>query len=115
MLTPKEIRVLSVLRNTVERRESGATVATRGESPTNGFMVGGVAPELVMTNGTRDLPSWVARNSGEYFGIWRDDATGKYHADISEHYADRETAIEIARQRGEIAIWDLANGTEIRV
>ena len=50
---------------------------------------------------------------GETFGIWRED--GVTYADFSEHVSDFNDALNLARERGEIAIWDWEAGEAINV
>lgn len=116
MLTALQSRVLRELRSTVDRGRDGTTVSVTGDVPTTGFMVGGGnnTPELV-TNDTRELSAWVAENSGSYFGAWKNTDTDTYHFDVSEHYDSLDSAMLVARFRGELAIYDIANGTEIPV
>jgi len=49
------------------------------------------------------------------FGVWTDTESGKVYVDFVEHVIGREDAIKRAREREEIAIWDLFNEREIRV
>ena len=37
-----------------------------------------------------------------------------YYFDVSQRVANLDYALELARDRGEIAIWDVANGREVR-
>jgi hypothetical protein len=39
-------------------------------------------------------------------GVWTDDA-GFTNIDPADHYSDYDTAIRIAKERGELFIWDL--------
>jgi len=112
MLTQLQSRVLRELRSTVDKGRDGTTVSVTGDVPTTGYMVGGAVPELV-TNDTRELSAWVAENSGHYFGSWRNGDV--YHFDVSEHYDSEDSALLVARARGELAIWSLAESREIPV
>ncbi|WP_148311580.1 hypothetical protein [Amycolatopsis japonica] len=51
---------------------------------------------------------------GKVFGAWRDSETGITHLDVSTVVADSDKALTLAREHGEIAVWDYANGAEIR-
>ena len=103
----------------------GCSVDNLGQAPVYGFMVG--VPEYSQKFAGE---SWVDRAAaahrfiaahvaewrrGAYFGIWVDAADATMYLDVSERFYDRETALSAARQRGEIAIWDVANSREIRV
>lgn len=48
-------------------------------------------------------------------GSWIDTETGTVWIDASEHYTDRTEAMRVAAERGELAIWDIANAEEIRL
>ena len=88
----------------------------------NGYMVSLSGYELrVDDNGhgwaiiTAVLPVYqeIAENRLAYIGLWKDN--DKIYLDISTHVIDRDEAIEFARVNGQIAIWDVENGKEIRV
>ena len=51
---------------------------------------------------------------GELVGVWVDD-TGKVWVDRVWHYPELEEALEVARINNQLAIWDNANGKEIRL
>lgn len=48
-------------------------------------------------------------------GSWTDPATGDLHLDVCTIFDDLHPAMNAARQRNELAIWDLENHTEIAV
>lgn len=48
-------------------------------------------------------------------GVWKDSETGFYYVDLVEHISDRASALQLATERGEIAIWDLRERKEVRV
>jgi len=50
-----------------------------------------------------------------YFGSWLDMKTFKVYIDVSVCIYDRQTALNLARSRNEIAIWDVRNNCEIRL
>jgi hypothetical protein len=56
-----------------------------------------------------DIPT-----EGTLFGRWTDE-DGTVYWDEVEVFADETEALLMAANRGELAIWDLANETEIRV
>lgn len=77
----------------------GGTISTAGlPLPTSGYWVGG-AP-IGSTN---------------WLGYWRDSETGLYHLDGVDHFNTLGWATLKGRDRKEIAIWDIANGREIRL
>lgn len=106
--------------------------ATGAPVPDSGFMVGGFAKSLIfdaslITDGEHDevvwrmVFRWVADNYGVatmrsmFLGGWIDVEEGAAYIDMSQHYSDKDAAIEVAQFHEEIAIWDLAAGEEIRV
>ena len=50
-----------------------------------------------------------------FIGYWKDSETGKEYWDCVQVVPTLETAIELGTARNEIAIWDFANGAEIRL
>lgn len=48
-------------------------------------------------------------------GGWLDEETGTYYVDISQHFQDRDEALEFAASLGEKAIWDVVNRKDIKV
>lgn len=66
--------------------------------PTDGYWVGGA--EFGTTN---------------YLGWWRDSETGLVHLDGVNHFNTLAWAEKVGRDRGEIAIYDIANAREIRL
>lgn len=117
MLTQLQSRVLRELRSTVDKGRDGTTVSVTGDVPTTGYMTGGAVRELIMSpdDDASALSEWVAENSGSYFGCWKNSDTGNYHFDVSEHYDAEDSALLVARARGELAIWSLAESREIPV
>lgn len=108
--------------------DGGWTLALNGEDvPTVGYVVGGdpALPERVLS-GWDDVPglatltvvdSYMARASvlgRSYTGGWvRDD--GALVLDTPTILADRQEALSLARERGEEAIYSLADGETIYV
>jgi len=54
-------------------------------------------------------------NAGTAFGAWHDSATGLDYVEPVEVLSCRLAATQVARVRGELAIFDLANNAEIRL
>lgn len=101
-----------------------------GASPTSGFQVGvsgrtlkvnGQIPTLdqlsAMSEGelTDHFDQWLEQNADAFdnqnmhIGAWHEPGTQRIHFDLSEHVADRATAVRLGRQRNQVAIWDNAN------
>lgn len=109
-----------ILADMVKAGEDG-TVDARGHGlPTEGYYVGGSTPSLVYPNvadvDRGEIAYWIGTNeASRYYGVWVDSDTGKVYFDASTFMNYEQYAIPLAAARGEIAIWDIANGQEIRV
>lgn len=100
----------------------GGTFTTDGQpvQPTAGYAVAvqsipyggaltsrnGIVDALGRANGNGHVP---------YIGSWVDGETGKVYLDRVVILPDRESALTLAAAFGELAIWDFATGTEVRV
>lgn len=97
------------------------TVSTHGEPlPESGYYVGGKSPSLIFESAELvdrgEVGWWLGTNRAcDYYGVWADQSTGKIYLDGVSHVNNHDLAIAIAELRGEIAIWDIASGGEIRV
>lgn len=120
--------VTALVRDTLA--SGGATVPLNGGTvPADGYMVGGVAPPLLLDSRTvtggrlraavdeRLTDQWSVASDipSMYLGSWTDADTGRLYVEISEHIATLADAEEIGRQRGELAVWDLGGSREIRL
>lgn len=107
-------------------RNGGATVSLVDGSVathTTGFYVGGAVPtERFNTPG--DLSDYATavtnimrQTSIGYIGSWRDgdNRYGTVYIDAVDWVEDFETAHRLAEKRGELAIWEIAGGTEYRL
>jgi hypothetical protein len=102
----------------------GYSVNAWGNLPTDGYMVGGVVPSLILAPEAAKYSrtdAWIDEHwtklkaSGDVFaGIWTDTETGLVYVDLSERYDDLYTALAVATARGELAIWDVASSKEVR-
>ena len=110
------------------RRLGGYTIGldTHGMpcTPMCGYMVGipgphaktqTHAPNFLHLVDQREAISRLAEKHAHklYAGAWRDGDT--WYLDISECVPSESEALKLASSRGELAIWDVANQTEIRV
>jgi hypothetical protein len=50
-----------------------------------------------------------------FIGYWRDSNTGIHYLDLSVHIEDNTTAVKMAREYNQKAIWDIANMDTIYV
>lgn len=62
-----------------------------------------------------ELAWWIGNNEASFYGVWADEETGKIYFDGSSWVFDLHSALAVGKARNEIAIWDIANGEEIRV
>lgn len=91
----------------------GATLDQRGDVLTyrDGYQVGagGIAAATITRD---DVAAFMAGlGDGMAVGLWRHD--GVTYLDASEWYPDKATALAVARERGELAVWDWAAGREV--
>lgn len=57
----------------------------------------------------------ILQQAGSLLGGWRDPETGIAHLDVSKICGNRDYAMALAREFGELAIWDFAAGESVRV
>lgn len=62
-----------------------------------------------------ELTSLSDVQNGELVGVWTDTKTGKVFLDRVKHFSELTTALFIAKQFNQLAIWDNRNAQEIRV
>lgn len=117
---------LLVLAATIEVKGGITLDIMTGVQPVAGFAVAVEhSPEFRFVSlGTEDTAVTVLRFIADnwarlslpriHLGAWT-DSTGEIVLDLSEVLADRASALEIAAKRGELAIWDIAGGCEIRL
>jgi hypothetical protein len=82
---------------------------------TGGYIVGGKYPTLVNPVTYGQVDNWLKSNPSEFYGSWLDMETGLLHIDAVDIVEDRYAAYGLAAERRELAIWDVANGREIRL
>lgn len=106
-------------------RDNGGTFTLDGKAVIHerGYLVGGIVPSTVIpVVGTATLADalagFVRLHSDKlayreycYLGTWIHE--GRIHIDVSEWFGDRNHALYLARERGELAIWDCQHGNEI--
>lgn len=104
--------------------DGGVTLSLRGEeAPTTGYGVAVAGLGLHVEAGTplrTAVSDFISGRSsglmlaGRFLGAWVDEADGSTYLDVTRVIADLDTALDLARATGEIAVWDFANGVEIR-
>lgn len=89
------------------KKDKGCSVNDKLENPTRGYMVG------VKNFSTLKEMLKVKLEHNEYYGTWKDTKTGITYYDISKNIIDYKKACTVAKDRGELAIYDLENNTSI--
>jgi len=106
------------------------TLAYQANAPKSGFVVGGASDVLVISadklhgheavKARKDVRDWLASNIDEdnypafpFVGSWKDN--GGVFFDFCNIYESIDDALNLARARKEIAIYDLAAGESIFV
>lgn len=99
-----------------EHRDNGHTITLYGKVPTEGFVVGSGKPSLENPTDSEAIARYMESHADQYstFGIWRDSTTDVVYVDAVQIVPTRETALKLARERHELAVWDIANNLEIR-
>ena len=85
----------------------GCSVNEKLENPNMGYMVG------VKNFNTLKEMLKVKLEPNEYYGTWKDTKTGITYYDISKNIIDYKKACIVAKNRGELAIYDLKNNSSI--
>lgn len=102
------------------KNNEGGTVPANDEPlPTTGYWIGGKYPPLVFKSVAEldrgEIAWWIGTHRARWYGSWVDQETGKVHLDAVTHMHYRGTALDLGQVRGEISIWDISQGQEIRV
>lgn len=107
------------LRPIIDNPEGG-TLDLRGfPLPDNGYFVGGACPPLVFDSADDmtyvALGAFIGHLRSAYVGWWTDEETGKVYVDGTDWYGTEHVAATVARERHEIAFWDIGAEREIRL
>lgn len=106
-----------------QARFTGGTFSLSGKPAKikGDYAVGGFVPGITFTD-TADsdefrakVNEWLGTLPARkcYVGVWHD--AGTIFVDGTDIISNKENAIEVAKRRGELAIWSFADGAEIRV
>jgi hypothetical protein len=98
--------------------DGGFSVNTNGQTPTTGYMVGkqkiykghALPSREAYEHGFRSL-----KTPSEYLGGWYDERSKIYYLDLCDCFATRDFAERVAREREELAIYDIESDEEIRI
>lgn len=99
----------------------GGTITRTGEAlPQEGYFIGGKFRSLVFESRAEidrgELGWWIGSNTpARFYGVWEDPETGKVYFDAVSHMNYEANALSLAKVRGELAIWDIVAGQEIRL
>lgn len=106
--------------------EGGTAPLYSEELPSIGYYVGGLASPLILSTPLEYVPDarWDAKVfinylreyvACQYVGWWSDSETGKVWIDATTWHTREFTAEKVARERREIAIYDIHNDRELRI
>ena len=83
-----------------------------------GYYVSGIIPSLVFDSvqdvDRGEVAWWIGLNPAPLYGAWVDDETGKVYFDGTQRFITKSSALLAGVERGEIAIWDIRKGVEVR-
>lgn len=106
----------------VEDGKEGGTFSTQGhEVPESGYWVGGKIDSIVFQVGhpsghlayvTQRL---ITDTNADWVGHWVDTESNLIYVDAVDWIPERGRAEALGRSRGEIAIWDIRHGQELRL
>lgn len=103
----------------------GATLNWHGQSPSFGYLVGGVTYRTIRVKASEfnitDVENFITRaysqeclaQPGNYVGVWNDGL--EVHIDVSVNVGTMEHALAQAKLLNQVAVWDIAAGVEIAV
>jgi hypothetical protein len=98
-----------------------------GQSPTTGYMCATVPGAEKVLSGREDITAntirgyfsdhadYLSERPKLHLGGWIDSESGKVYLDLSERFETEAEATAAAVKHKQIAIWDLANGREVRI
>lgn len=82
-------------------------------NPERTRVVDGEVDTITLANYVRD--HWdILKTEGKVFGGWLDTESGKTYLDVVTVFDSKEVALDLAVQHGELAIYDITSGQEIR-
>jgi len=98
----------------------GFSISPNGDTPKSGFMVSvrdlyKISLDLIEQDEI-NFASDIASEVNGYIGGWLDtqsDSPFNFYMDISVNIQDKEQALKIARENGQLAIYDVVNGESI--
>lgn len=102
------------------RDNGGFSVSPSGDSPKSGFMVSvrdlyKISLDLIEQDEI-DFASDIASEINGYIGGWldvNDTNINNFYMDISVNIQDKEQALKVARENGQLAIYDIEKNESI--
>ena len=91
-------------------------------NPSTGYMVSHQGAELVVPRKPTPLTTelYIAANAKQhlqyapnFLGMWYNEKDGNWYYDVSEHIADKDLALQLAKERKQLAIFDCSTGESI--
>lgn len=120
------MNLLNFVNDTLKNGGASFNLLTGEYNPKSGYMVATSGHEVVIPLKqfhNASLAGYIAEksaillsgisNTSLFLGAWVDG--DKVYLDISEKVEDRQDAVKIGIERKQLAIWDNANGKEIRL
>ncbi len=116
--------IKSAIESTIQAIKDGKGGATvnLSDRPLGRFVIGGLGTVAdtvaAMTDHAADMSEKMARMASgdvQTVGSWLDTTDGTVYLDYGSTTDDMAQALDIARKRGEIAIWDSVANREIRL
>jgi len=109
-----------VIPGTVTNDADAVELENYGEKWNYGFFVANGNRGIKLGHGVENEPavSVIALFNevygiGPLVGVWTDPDTGICYVDPVTHVSDYETAVNLGREYGELAIWDAFKGEEV--
>ena len=94
----------------ITKKNGGASINKQYNSPKRGYMVA--------VKNFENMADMLANKleHNQYYGTWLDvEDNNKLYCDISTNIIDYKEAVDLAKKRGELAIYDVAQGCSIYV
>lgn len=116
-----DMQVFAVAHAAYTRREGITEYAFNRPDRAARYVVGGIATKVVPHDAAGYASACLTAaidlaSEGmmpETIGVWHDD--GIAYLDLGDTYSALDLALDVAQQRGELAIWDRVTNSEIRV
>ena len=98
--------------------DGGSTIDSSLSSPEGGYVVGGASKVTIISKksfteqAVLDFVLSIGRLVGGYYYGLR-EGKGKYYLEVSELFSDLKEATRVAKEREQIAIYDITNNLSI--